>query len=217
MVNKTCEYCGKIFLVKPCKKETARFCSYSCRSKVISPKSAEHWKYNGGSIKFNCSVCGKETVRRRGITGGTYQYCSSKCSNIAKIKKIQITCKNCNKEFFITQSHYKRGSRFCSHRCSSEYLSGNNSHRWKGGERGRKYYPKEWNNTFKRMIRERDNYTCAVCKQDGKDVHHINYVKMDTTPENCITLCKSCHARTNSNREYWQEYFQKLMLRKCDS
>ena len=26
--------------------------------------------------------------------------------------------------------------------------------------------------------------------------------------ENLITLCHSCHSKTNSNREYWQNYFK---------
>ena len=27
--------------------------------------------------------------------------------------------------------------------------------------------------------------------------------------ENLISLCRSCYTRTNSNRQYWQEYLQK--------
>lgn len=67
-------------------------------------------------------------------------------------------------------------------------------------------YPSTFNGRFKQMIRERDEHTC-ICGKQGKDVHHINYVKNDTAPENCITLCHSCHSRTggsDENRGYWQ-------------
>ena len=30
----------------------------------------------------------------------------------------------------------------------------------------------------------------------------------DLTP--LISLCKSCHAKTNTNRDYWKDYFKKL-------
>lgn len=40
-------------------------------------------------------------------------------------------------------------------------------------------------------------------KEKGHDVHHIDYDKKNNNPENLITLCHSCHAKTNSNREYW--------------
>lgn len=35
-------------------------------------------------------------------------------------------------------------------------------------------------------------------------MHHINYIKEDTHPLNCIALCKTCHGVTNGEREYWR-------------
>lgn len=40
------------------------------------------------------------------------------------------------------------------------------------------------------------------------DVHHIDYNKFNCNPENLITLCKSCHVKTNHNRNYWINYFK---------
>lgn len=93
---------------------------------------------------------------------------------------------------------------FCSFVCYVTYSVGEKSAQWRGGD---KEYPATFNRQFKNAIRKRDNYTCAICKEYGDNVHHINYVKNDTVPGNCITLCRSCHAKTNSNREYWLEYF----------
>lgn len=39
--------------------------------------------------------------------------------------------------------------------------------------------------------------------------NHIDYNKHNLSPENLVTLCKSCHAKTNFNRNYWIKYFIK--------
>lgn len=212
MIDKICEYCGKTYQVYKSAYTKSRFCSMSCRSKNTMGKGVSALFWNGGDITFDCIVCGTKTTRRRGQSGGKYKFCSWNCHNIYRQKRVPAKCINCGVDFELRQSHFDRGSKFCSQKCNKEYLTRENSPHWKGGERGRKFYPKQWNNTFKNAIRERDNYTCAVCKKYGDNVHHINYVKNDTVPENCITLCRSCHAKTNSNREYWVEYFKLKLL-----
>jgi 5-methylcytosine-specific restriction endonuclease McrA len=68
----------------------------------------------------------------------------------------------------------------------------------------KKPYTKEWTLTLKQFIRKRDNYTCAICKKQGNEVHHINYNKKDSFPNNLITLCHSCHTKTGYNRMLWE-------------
>ena len=65
-------------------------------------------------------------------------------------------------------------------------------------------YPPEFNDKFKTAIRNRDEYTCAICAGSGNHVHHINYIKTDTHQLNCITLCHKCHPVTNGNRDNWR-------------
>jgi len=104
---------------------------------------------------------------------------------------------------------------FCSEDCRaawwSENLFGENHPCWKGGK-SFEPYPPEFNETFKQRIRARDNHSCAICRLFGNNVHHINYIKDDTVPSNCITLCYSCHAATNHNRDYWQIELDRLMI-----
>jgi len=94
----------------------------------------------------------------------------------------------------------------------SESISKEKSHFWKGGI---SYLPYSvnWTKTLKRSIRERDKYTCQICKKEpSTQVHHIDYNKQNCNPDNLITLCISCHAKTNFNRDYWIKYFHNLMI-----
>lgn len=91
-------------------------------------------------------------------------------------------------------------------------VNGRNNPSWKGGL-SFEPYSSEFNNQLKYEIRKRDNYTCQFpkCgkKENGKthDCHHINYIKKDNKPNNFTTLCHPCHMKTNTNREYWENYF----------
>ncbi len=84
-------------------------------------------------------------------------------------------CQSCDKD--LTEEQKLRWNGFCSRACGKE---------------------------FKAIIRERDRHACVICWQFGNHVHHINYDGADNVPENCITLCKSCHPRINGNRKYWE-------------
>jgi hypothetical protein len=87
---------------------------------------------------------------------------------------------------------------------------------WNKGTENISSYPEEWRETFKEGIRQRDNYTCQKCGKLQSEltgfhkklvVHHIDYDKSNLNPENLITLCRNCHVKTNTNREYWTNYF----------
>jgi len=74
-------------------------------------------------------------------------------------------------------------------------------------------YPLGWNKTYKEQIRYRDRYKCQLCDTPEVEctqklhVHHKDYDKNNIRPDNLISLCKSCHSKTNFNREYWKRYF----------
>lgn len=87
---------------------------------------------------------------------------------------------------------------------------GSKNYNWRGGKSFEKYSI-NWTKTLKRSIRERDNFTCQKCGKEQKNklfsVHHIDYNKKNCNPENLITLCRSCHMKTNFNRKIWIKYF----------
>ncbi len=98
---------------------------------------------------------------------------------------------------------------------NSERQKGSKHWNWQGGM-FIDPYPLDWTDDLKESIRKRDNYVCQLCgiHQDelGErfkklDCHHIDYDKNNLNPKNLISLCKSCHMKTNSNRDYWINYF----------
>ena len=82
---------------------------------------------------------------------------------------------------------------------------------WQGGIAHLPYLY-EFNKELKSIIRKRDNYTCQICfkKQIIRTfvVHHIDYDKNNNLEDNLITLCRSCHAKTNFNRKSWIRFFK---------
>lgn len=92
-------------------------------------------------------------------------------------------------------------------------LSKEKSYLWKGGI-SFEPYSLDWTETLRISIRERDKYSCKICGLKQGDiihaVHHIDYDKKNCNPENLVTLCKKCHAKTNHHREYWITKFKKI-------
>ena len=134
--------------------------------------------------------------------------------------KIEITCEFCGevKEIFP----YREGNaKYCSKECANKdrigKYCGPNSPSWRGGIA---YLPYsfDFGPELKEFVRNRDNNTCYLCgktkEEEGKNlaVHHIDYIKENSTPENLITLCCGCNSKVNWNREYWIGFFQEEMM-----
>lgn len=205
--TRTCEVCGKTLI-----KRQKRFCSNKCRGLWACGENNPAWA--GGKVKIICGVCGKEREFFPS-RAKEQRFCSEKCKGIWwaeqqkgenntcwRNAKSLCICERCGKEF----EEYVYDAtpwKFCSKECHLKSLGGSNNPNWRGG-RSFEPYPITFNEEFKRKIRQRDHHQCAICWLFGKDVHHINYIKEDTVPENCITLCKTCHVVTNFNRDHWQ-------------
>ena len=98
------------------------------------------------------------------------------------------------------------------------------SHFWiDGRSKEHNKYPQDWIDDLRNRIRKRDDYICIICgvHQDelnfGQvkklDIHHIDYDMNNLLQNNLISLCRSCHMKTNYNRKYWIKYFRKIIGR----
>lgn len=224
-VKKTCEICKKEFKVVPSREDEARYCSLACRGKWQSEnrrgENSPVWKER---IKKVCEQCGKEIyVLPRTVKKGWGQFCDRACqarwqSENARGENSQnwqggrdkLICEQCGEEF---EAYLAEKRRFCSMECKglwqSENMCGENHWNWRGGISSEPYGP-EWTEDLKEDIRRRDNYTCAISGevwqigQDKFPVHHCDYDKTNNDLDNLITLSKSSHSRTNTNRHHWQ-------------
>jgi len=100
--------------------------------------------------------------------------------------------------------------------------TGENNHNWKGGISYDLYCSAFYDEEYKQSIRDRDGNICiSYCKSEKEnerklDVHHIDYDKQNCKPNNLITLCKSCHCKTNHNRDWYTSYYQAMLTRRYD-
>ena len=91
-----------------------------------------------------------------------------------------------------------------------EKHTGENNSNWKGGiSKIYPPYPLKWKTALKESIRNRDGHICQVCNKKEKDlkrklhVHHVDYNKENCEENNLISLCHSCHIKTNHDQEKW--------------
>jgi len=186
--------------------------------------------------KFICKSCGKE-FERNGHDKHNNKFCSCECSqkfrsgrNHQGYNKETIRCAECGNEILRVPSRIgkvKSWGAFCSHDCKAKWMSkhirGENHPQWQGGKSFEPYCPL-FNKSFKERVRAFFDYTCQLCGDpQGKEklhVHHIVYNKQtccDESPKMFVPLCRSCHTKTNHNRDDYMEKFTKLITEKHNS
>ena len=148
-------------------------------------------------------------------------------------KRVVVICEGCGKErevtYFVRRplcyscaksgenhprygKHHSEETRKKMSEAKIGKYSGENNPRWKGGISFGKYC-KLFNKSFKNSVRDSYHNTCYLCgktkEEEGKNlaVHHVNYNKDCLCGSTCefVPLCASCHAKTNNNRQYWED------------
>ena len=94
---------------------------------------------------------------------------------------------------------------------------GEKSSAWKGGISFEPYCEK-FNNEFRERVRSFFDHKCVECgtPQNGEKlhIHHVNFNKescCDSSVPLFVSLCRSCHAKTSHNREYWEPHFTEII------
>jgi hypothetical protein len=173
-----------------------------------------------------CKYCKKEFNGRSSSV-----YCSRACRNKANPnvmtkehrRKISDSMKGKNlgekngmysKKGKLSPTYGTKRTDECKKRLSEMKIglyNGENNPNWKGGISDYPY-PEYWTKELKTKIRKRDNFVCQICGCVGYQVHHIDYDKDNCSENNLITLCRSCHSKTNFNRNYWKKLLSEHML-----
>jgi len=129
-------------------------------------------------------------------------------------KKISIAHKNKYKNGYVNPLKNKKRSDLSEYNkkykclCTKEKNSN-----WRGGKSMEKYGEK-FNDELKIKIKNRDNNMCQICEcKERLHIHHVDYKKKNNIENNLITLCISCHMKTNFHRNKWEQYFIKYW---CD-
>ncbi len=154
----------------------------------------------------------REHVEKRVLSRNGKQVYKSKESKLKALKNLQPSYwlgKKMSKKARINMRNGQIGKKLTpEHKIKiSESMKGEKSYLWNGGK-SFEPYSVDWTKTLRRSIRERDKYICQICgKEPSLDCHHIDYDKKNCNPDNLITLCRSCHVKTNQNRNYWSKYF----------
>ena len=185
---KFCLDCGK-----KCHHQALRCrkCQDKRRSQLISGKNNHKYK-DGRTLNKVCSDCGKPLSDYR-----------------------NQRCQSCeNKRRFSGKTYEEiMGSKKAKDLKSLRSLNfGGNGVPYDNAE-----YGSEFDSSLKERVRFRDRYKCQLCgcsqleNERQLDVHHIDYDKYNCDMVNLVSLCKSCHAKTNYNRRHWQRYFSKLL------
>lgn len=148
------------------------------------------------------------------------QKISKKCLNELYINKKMSSLKIAEKfdihKGTVVKWMHEYGIELRSHSESMSNKSGESSCNWRGGISFEPYCEK-FNNEFKEAVRKRDDYTCQLCGYEQKlnneklSVHHIHYDKSNCWPD-VVALCRSCNSRVNGNRDYWEKYFENLLI-----
>lgn len=114
--------------------------------------------------------------------------------------------------------HYPEQHRMNISKALRGKYCGERSPNWMGGIANLPH-TYDFNDKFKMRIKERDG-CCLLCNLVIQDlrllkrqiqVHHVDYDKLNSFPQNCVTLCTACHMKTNYNRTQWTSFFHSLL------
>jgi hypothetical protein len=213
-MEKNCIQCNKLFKKKPTDSlktwnNRTKLCSRECRIKYTAKKQIGN-KYTLGISPVN---------KGKKLSGDERNLISIKTREAMKRPEIAVKLGKAN----LGKKYSEQRRLEISKRIKEEYKNGRTptwlgkkgemSANWQGGK-SFEPYSVDWSKTLKRSIRERDKYTCQICYKPQGDialcVHHIDYDKKNCDPKNLVTLCISCHTKTNGNREFWKNFFSPL-------
>jgi 5-methylcytosine-specific restriction endonuclease McrA len=167
----------------------------------------------GASHCLEYSIKAKQTRKETALKKGYYHSEETK-NKIGKKNKVSLKGNKLSIESL--QKRYRARIKNGWYKNREETLnkiSGENSCFWRGGER-RKDYCLRFTKHLKNKVKERDMSVCQICGdiiKKNPHSHHIDYNKKNSSIDNLILLCNSCHSKTNFNRRKWLDLLSCFM------
>jgi len=201
------------------------------RKEFLKDKT-KHPRWNGGPIETICETCGKKfLIEKYKHTKGIRRFCSKDCYTVYQQQNIVEISLKTREKMSESRKKYieKNGCYFTGKKHdleTIELISRNRTGKCMGEEHphwnnGSSFEPYgiEFNDELREQIRERDGYVCQnqECEITQEElgyvlsVHHIDYDKKNNEETNLISLCNSCHAYTNYDRDVWKIYFENII------
>ena len=186
--------------------ENWRIGSKRCRSCASKGKNNSNYKQGNTLKKYYCLDCDKE------LSNTAYIQNTKRCNSCAQKERMKDPLNHHmfgkhhsdetkNKMSAKAVERFKDPS---NHPMYDVHRFGEESPNWLGGI-SEDPYPLEFTEKLKELIKDRDNHKCQICNIHQKDldreisVHHIDYNKRNCEDTNLISLCCSCHMKTNFN------------------
>jgi hypothetical protein len=208
-----CPVCGKETSFINLRKGYCKFCSKECaKSGENNPMYGKHLSEEARE-KISDAQKGRhpsEETRKKlsDAQKGKHhtEETKKKISDALKGKNNPNYGKRCSEETKKKLSDANKGKHYHSEEIRkriSDANKGENNPNYKGGTSIKEFEEaynmelEQWKELAQK-IRKRDNFTCQLCgKKSATDVHHIipRRIKIDNSPDNLITLCRSCHAK----------------------
>jgi hypothetical protein len=182
----------------------------SCGLKFYIKDNSPGWK--GGVSKSKCIDCGKEIkgkskrcrtcFDKQNYGKNNSMYGRNKEETNGWNKNIkQRFCEVCGKPFHRHDKKSKVCIKCYEGKYTPAYIDGRSKNYC-----GLYQYSKDFRTPLKNIVKNRDKYKCQYpeCKNESNYlcIHHIDYNKKNSNIDNLITLCLSCHIKTNHNRKY---------------
>lgn len=186
---------------------------YICPNKHLGSTSWGNWKRLGN----RCGYCAKNVRHTLEYVQKSFEkekYTLLSTEYINQKQKLNYICSNGHNNS-ITWTDWNNGG----YRCPTCYFirnSGSGNTSWKGGISFEPYCEIWKDKEYKHSIRERDGNKCLnpyCCSKTPNDliIHHIDYNKKNCKPINLTTICRSCNAMANTDREWHTAWYQALM------
>ena len=116
---------------------------------------------------------------------------------------------------YSDETNKKKGKKGKDHPMYGVHNFGELAPNWQNGI-SKLPYAFDFTNELKKDIKDRDFNICQTpgcMNTENLHVHHIDYNKKNSSIDNLITLCISCHVKTNGKkkREYFTNYYQEIL------